>query len=119
VAGVLDGESLPAHLGPGEPRGETPEPAPEETGDYGVPVREPPPWRLNCRIGSGAFGTVFLEKVRARGAVFPELWAVKRISRHLQHFPTKQYRAEIRNLQALSNVSFVPNCTLITGIGPM
>jgi len=99
--------------------GGTPELAPEVTGDYGVPVREPPDWGLNCRIGSGAFGTVFLERVLTFGAEFPELWAVKRISRHLQHFPTKQYRAEIRNLQALSKVSFVPNCTLITGIGPM
>ena len=47
-----------------------------------------------------------------RGTEFPELWAVKRISRHLQNFPTKQYRTEIRNLRALSNVSFVQHFTL-------
>jgi len=104
----MDGENLLAHPG----RTELLEPALEETEDCGVPVREPPAWKLNCRIGGGVFGNVFLEKSQARGTEFPELWVVKRISRHLQNFPAKQYRAEIENLQALSNVSFVQNYTL-------
>ena len=113
MAGLPDGvESLSAHLGRIEPRDRASEPAPEETEVYGAPVREPPAWKLNYRIGSGAFGTVFLEKVQTRRMEFPELWAVKRISRELPHFPTKQYQAEIKNLQALSNVSFVRNCIL-------
>jgi len=70
-------------------------------------IREPPAWMLNYRIGRGAFGSVFLEQVQMRGTEFPKLWAVKRISRHLQNFPAKQYRAEINNLQVLSNVSSV------------
>ncbi|KAG0638136.1 kinase-like domain-containing protein [Tuber brumale] len=85
-----------------EPRDKTPEPAPGEQEFYGDPVREPPAWKLKCKIGSGAFGTVFLEKVQARGMESPELWAVKRISKAVPNFPAKQYQAEVRNLQVLS-----------------
>lgn len=113
MAGLLDNsENLSAHLGRTEPRDRTWKLAPEETEDHGVFVREPPAWKLDCKIGRGAFGTVFLEKVQTRGMYFPELWAVKRISRDLPNFPTKQYQAEIKNLQALSNVSSVQNCIL-------
>ena len=69
-------------------------------------VREPPAWTLTYRIGSGAFGTVFLEKVQTREMESPELWAVKRIPRALPNFPAKRYQAEVKNLQALSNVIF-------------
>ena len=75
-------------------------------------VREPPAWGLNHKIGTGAFGTVFLEKVQIRGVESPELWAVKRISRALPNFPLKQSQAEIKNFQTLSNVSFVRTCLL-------
>jgi len=114
VARLPDGESLSAHLGRIEPRDQASEPAPEETEACDALVREPPAWKLNYNIGSGAFGSVFLEKVQTREMEFPELWAVKRILRGLQHFPTKQYQAEIKNLQTLSkfNVSFVQNCIL-------
>ncbi|PUU73944.1 kinase-like domain-containing protein [Tuber borchii] len=71
--------------------------------DCGATVREPPAWKLNCKIGRGAFGTVFLEKVQRHGIESPELWAVKKIPRDLPNFPTKQYQAEIKNLRALSN----------------
>jgi len=74
---------------------------------YDAPVREPPAWKLNYVVGSGSFGTVFLEKVQTRGMVSPELWAVKRLSRTVPNFPAKQYQHEVKNLQALSNVSFV------------
>ncbi|PWW77819.1 kinase-like protein [Tuber magnatum] len=86
----------------GEPRDKAPEPASRETEVYGTPVREPPAWRLNYEIGSGSFGTVFLEKVQTRGMESPELWAVKRISKAIPNFPAKRYQAEIKNLQELS-----------------
>ncbi|PUU79976.1 kinase-like domain-containing protein [Tuber borchii] len=70
---------------------------------YRTSISEPPAWRLNYRIGSGAFGTVFLEKVQTRGMESPELWAVKRIPRNLPNFSPKQSQAEIKTLQALSN----------------
>ena len=89
-----------------------PEPIAEEIGVDGTHSREPPAWRLNCKIGTGAFGTVFLEKVRTHGMQSPELWAVKRISRALPNFPSKQSQAEIKNLQVLSKVSFVQTCLL-------
>jgi len=88
------------------------EPIAEEMGTYGALVREPPAWRLDYKIGTGAFGTVFLENVQTRGMESPELWAVKRISRALPNFPSKQSQAEIKNLQTLSNVSFVQTCLL-------
>ena len=68
-------------------------------------VGEPPAWSLNCTIGSGTFGTVFLEKVLTRGMDSPKLWAVKRIPRALPNFTFKRYQAEINNLQALAKVS--------------
>ena len=86
--------------------------APKAVEVHAAPVREPPAWRLNYRIGSGACGTVFLEKVQTRRMGFPELWAVKRIPRALPNFPIKRYQAEIKNLQALSAVSFSPTCVL-------
>ena len=43
---------------------------------------------------------------------FSELWAVKRISRALPNFPSKQSQAEINNLQVLSKVSFAQACVL-------
>ncbi|KAG0124128.1 kinase-like domain-containing protein [Tuber indicum] len=86
----------------GEPRDKTPEPAPGEKEVYDATVREPPAWRLKFKIGSGAFGNVFLEKVQLRGMESPELWAVKMISKAVPNFPAKQYQAEVRNFQALS-----------------
>ena len=71
-----------------------------------APVREPPAWRLNYKIGSGACGTVFLENVQTRDMKSPELWAVKRVPRAFPNFTFKRYQAEIKNLEALSRVSF-------------
>ncbi|RPA92709.1 kinase-like protein [Choiromyces venosus 120613-1] len=69
---------------------------------YGAPVKEPPAWKLQYKIGSGSFGTVFLEKVQTRTMAHAELWAVKRISRTIPNFPAKRYKDEIKNFQALS-----------------
>jgi len=69
------------------------------------PVREPPAWRLNYKIGSGAYGTVFLENVQTCNMKSPELWAVKRIPRAFPNFTFKRYQVEIRNLEALARVS--------------
>jgi len=75
-------------------------------------------WMFNYKIGVGTFGTIFLEKVQARGMEYPELWAVKRMPRNLSNFPSKQFQYEIKNLQALSNVCFCLNARpFITGIG--
>jgi len=74
---------------------------------YGAPVREPPAWKLDYKIGSGAFGTVYLEKVQTREMGSPELWAVKSIPKAVPNFPAKRYQEEVRNLQELSKVSFV------------
>ncbi|PUU77869.1 kinase-like domain-containing protein [Tuber borchii] len=87
---------------PSPPLPDCPEPQPEPLGAYCVPVREPPSWRLDYKIGTGASGTVFLESVHIPGMKSPELWAVKRISRTLSSFTFKQYEAEIKNLQALA-----------------
>ena len=108
------GESgnLESHLGFLEPSFGIPVAALGAVEVCATPVREPPAWRLNYRIGSGACGTVFLEKVQTRQMEFPELWAVKRIPRALPNFPIKRYQAEIKNLQALSAVSFAPTCVL-------
>ncbi|RPA92710.1 kinase-like protein [Choiromyces venosus 120613-1] len=95
-------QNLTSRLGSTEPRDKTPEPSTEETEPYGAPVREPPAWKLNYTIGSGSFGTVFLEKVQTRAMEEPELWAVKRISRTVPNFPAKRYKDEIKNFQALS-----------------
>ena len=89
-------------------------------GIYDVPVREPPAWRLDCRIGSGTFGNVFLEKVQTRLMDSPELWAVKRIPKAVPNFPARRYQEEIKNLQALLNVSSAslhPSLTDISLIG--
>ena len=85
---------------------------------FGTNAGEPPPrWRLNYKIGSGSFGTVFLEKVLARGMESPELWAVKRISRTLPNFPAKRYQAEMQNLRVLSKVNLSRNlCHYITRV---
>ena len=79
-------------------------------GVYSAPGRPPLAWRLNYEIGSGTFGTIFLEKVQTRGMESPELWAVKRISKAVKSFPTRRYQEEVENLQVLSNVSFVQTC---------
>ncbi|PUU77879.1 kinase-like domain-containing protein [Tuber borchii] len=71
---------------------------PCEIGD--TPVIEPPAWKLNYKIGTGAYGNVFLEHVQRPGMESPELWAV--IPRALSKFTFKRYEAEINNLQALS-----------------
>jgi len=70
-----------------------------------APVREPT-WRLNYKIGSGAYGTVFLENVQTPDMKSPELWAIKRIPRAFPNFTFKRYQAEIENLEALARVSF-------------
>ncbi|PUU77878.1 kinase-like domain-containing protein [Tuber borchii] len=70
--------------------------------DHHAPVREPPTWRLNYKIGTGAYGTVFLENVQTPGMKSPELWAVKRIPQTLPNFTFKRYQAEINNLQLLA-----------------
>ena len=80
-------------------------PEPEAVGARCAPVREPPAWKLNYRIGTGACGIVFLEKVHIPGMKSPELWAVKRIPRALPNFAFKRYHAEINNLQLLARVS--------------
>jgi len=77
---------------------------------YDVPVSEPPAWRLNYRIGSGAFGTVFLEKVQTRETESPKLWAVKRIPKAMPSFPARRFQEEVKNLQALSKVSSAQTC---------
>ncbi|PUU77069.1 kinase-like domain-containing protein [Tuber borchii] len=77
-------------------------PEPEAVGAHCAPVREPPAWRLNYRIGAGACGMVFLENVHIPGMKSPELWAVKRIPRALPNFTLKRYQAEINNLQLLA-----------------
>ena len=71
-----------------------------------APVREPPAWRLNYKIGTGAYGNVFLEHVQRPEIKYSELWAVKRIPKALQNFTPKQYKAEINNLHLLARVSF-------------
>ena len=70
-----------------------------------APVREQQAWRLDYIIGTGAYGTVFLENVHLRGMKSPELWAVKRIPQTLPSFTSKRFQAEITNLEALSRVS--------------
>jgi len=84
----------------------------EEVRASGATVSGPLAWKLNHEIGSGSFGTVFLEKVRARGTGPPELWAVKRLSRAVPNFPAKQYQSEVKNSQTLSNVGFAQACAL-------
>ena len=95
----LDHPSLP-------PLPNSPSPEPEAVGAHRAPVGEPPAWRLDYIIGTGAYGTVFLENVHLRGMKSPELWAVKRIPQTLPNFTWKRYQAEIKNLQALARVSF-------------
>ena len=68
-------------------------------------IREQQAWRLDYIIGTGAYGTVFLESVHLHGMKSPELWAVKRIPQTLPNFTSKRYQAEITNLEALSRVS--------------
>ena len=77
-----------------------------------IPVRDPPAWKLNYKIGTGACGTVFLENVQKLGMKSPELWAVKRIPRALPNFTFKRYQAEIKNLQLLARVSFAWACSV-------
>ena len=78
---------------------------PHFSGVSRTPVREPPAWRLNYKIGSGACGTVFLEYVQTLDMKSPELWAVKRIPQAFPNFTFKRYQAEIKNLEALARVS--------------
>ena len=97
---------------PAKPQAATPRPRRQARKMYRALVRKPPAWKLSYEIGSGASGTVFLEKVQTCKMKSPELWAVKRISRSLKNFPVKRYQAEIKNLQALCNVSFAQICVL-------
>jgi len=71
-----------------------------------TPVRGLPTWRLNYTIGSGAFGTIFLEEVQTREMESPKLCAVKRIPRAIPNFPAKRFQEEVKNQQALSKVCF-------------
>ena len=70
-------------------------------------TKEPLAWRLDRKIGTGTLGTVFLEKVQTHEIKSPELWAVKRISKAVPNFPVRNYQAEVKNLRALLNVSFI------------
>ena len=70
-----------------------------------APLSEQQTWRLDYIIGTGAYGTVFLENVHLPGMKSPELWAVKRIPQTLPSLTYKRYQAEIKNLEALSRVS--------------
>ena len=81
-----------------------------------APLSEQQTWRLDYIIGTGAYGTVFLENVHLRGMKSPELWAVKRIPQTLPNFTFKRYQAEIRNLEALSRVSIQDSHHLIADI---
>ena len=83
-------------------------PSPRRRRTHRSLVREPPAWRLNYKIGTGACGSVFLENVHIIGMKSHELWAVKRIPRDLPSFTFKRYEAEINNLQALARVSIAP-----------
>ena len=108
-----DSESLTSFLGyQSPPPPESPAPEPEVVDAHCAPAREPPAWRLNYIIGTGAYGTVFLENVHLHGMKSPELWAVKRIPQTLPNFTLKRYQAEIKNLQALARVSFAQTCIL-------
>ena len=78
-----------------------------------APFREPPSWRLDYQIGSGAYGTVFLENVQTREMESPELWAVKRIPQTLPNFTPKRYQAEIDNFELLARVSFARVCIIL------
>ena len=101
-----DGEDLTYHPDNPSLPPNSPAPKPEAVGADRAPVRDPPAWRMNYKIGTGACGTVFLENVQIPGMESPELWAVKRIPRDLPNFTFKRYQAEIKNLQALASVSF-------------
>ncbi|PUU77874.1 kinase-like domain-containing protein [Tuber borchii] len=79
-----------------------PAPEPQAARSHYTPISEPPAWRLNHEIGTGACGSIFLENVHIPGMKSPELWAVKRISRTLPNFTFKRYEAEINNLQTLA-----------------
>jgi len=89
---------------------------PDNVEAYSTPLRKPPAWKLNYRIGTGAFGIVFLEKVQTRGMESPELWAVKRIPKAAQNFPARWYREEVKNLQALKGKLYSNLHAFITGI---
>ncbi|PUU79979.1 kinase-like domain-containing protein, partial [Tuber borchii] len=77
-----------------------------EMEDYDALVHKLPALKLNYEIGSGFFGIVFLEKVQIREMESPALWAVKRIAKDVPYFPIRRYQEEVKNLQALSKVSF-------------
>jgi len=96
-----------------DPKSLSHRPQPEAVGAHRAPVREPPAWRLDYRIGTGACGIVFLENVHIPGMKSPELWAVKRIPRALPNFTFKRYQAEINNLQLLARVSFARACIVL------
>jgi len=54
-------------------------------------------WTFQHEIGSGSFGTVFLEYVQPPEVPSRELCAVKRISKDNHMFPRKSYMREIDN----------------------
>ena len=108
-----DSKSLTSHPdNPSPPPHNSASSEPESVGAHCSPVREPPAWRLNYKIGTGACGTVFLENVHLPEMKSPELWAVKMIPRALPNFTFKRYQAEIKNLQALARVSFARTCII-------
>jgi len=80
-----------------------------------APVREPPAWKLDYRIGGGISGSVFLEKVQTRGMGSPELWAVKRIPKTVLNLPARRYQEEVKNFQALLNVSLSNLALVLNG----
>ena len=100
-----DSQSLISHLDYLSLLFNAPPPSRKAAGVSRAPVREQPAWRLNYKIGTGACGTVYLEKVQTRDMKSPELWAVKRIPRAFPNFTWKRYQAEIKNLEALARVS--------------
>jgi len=100
-----DNQSLTSHLDhPKPPPLNSPAPEPSGVTGNSAPVRELQAWRFDYIIGTGAYGTVFLENVQLPGMKSPELWAVKRIPQGLPNFTFKRYQAEIKNLQALGRV---------------
>ena len=100
-------ESLSSQLGyPSPPWPNPPTSEPKAAELYCAPDIGPPAWSMNYIIGTGAYGTVFLENVHLHGMESPELWAVKRIPRAVPNFTPKRYQAEINNLQALARESF-------------
>ena len=69
---------------------------------------KPPAWRL-YKIGSGACGTVFLEKVRTHRIEFLELWVVKRIPQALPKLAYQAVSSSDRELAGTISGKLCPN----------